>query len=177
MPRSPMIVRTVTCVASRPRRPSRAERPRSRWCRPWERSMTAMCRWSGWPNVAPPRSSSRSSSTPPSSRPTEDFGSYPRTWKADVARLAAEECRPDLESGRQDHVSGRLCHPDPAPKGPATAGLEDRFRPHFFGGVTTVVGKLFTQCRPDFAIFGEKDFQQLRVVDADGRAISTSASR
>jgi pantoate--beta-alanine ligase len=49
-------------------------------------------------------------------------------------------------------------------EGPATAGLEDRFRPHFFGGVTTVVGKLFTQCRPDVALFGQKDYQQFKVV-------------
>jgi len=95
--------------------------------------------------------------------PSEDFGSYPRTWKADVAKLAAEKVdliwNPDVKTMYPDGFATRI-----STEGPATAGLEDRFRPHFFGGVATVVGKLFTQCRPDFAIFGEKDFQQLRVV-------------
>jgi pantoate--beta-alanine ligase len=95
--------------------------------------------------------------------PTEDFSSYPRTWKADVAKLAAEKVdliwNPDLKAMYPKGFATRI-----VPEGPATAGLEDRFRPHFFGGVATVVGKLFTQVRPDFAIFGEKDFQQLRVV-------------
>jgi pantoate--beta-alanine ligase len=95
--------------------------------------------------------------------PTEDFGSYPRTWKADVARLAAEDVdliwNPDVKTMYPVGFATRILT-----EGPATANLEDRFRPHFFGGVATVVGKLFTQCRPDFAIFGEKDFQQLRVV-------------
>ena len=95
--------------------------------------------------------------------PTEDFGSYPRTWKADVAKLAAEDVdliwNPDVKTMYPDGFATRILT-----EGPAIAGLEDRFRPHFFGGVATVVGKLFLQCRPDFAIFGEKDFQQLRVV-------------
>ena len=95
--------------------------------------------------------------------PSEDFGSYPRTWKADVAKLAAEDVdliwNPDVKTMYPDGFATRI-----VPEGPATVGLEDRFRPHFFGGVATVVGKLFTQVRPDVAIFGEKDFQQLRVV-------------
>jgi pantoate--beta-alanine ligase len=95
--------------------------------------------------------------------PTEDFGSYPRTWKADVAKLTAEKVdliwNPDVKTMYPHGFATRILT-----EGPATAGLEDRFRPHFFGGVTTVVGKLFTQCRPDLAVFGEKDFQQLQVV-------------
>jgi len=95
--------------------------------------------------------------------PTEDFGSYPRTWKADLAKLTAEGVdlvwNPDVKVMYPPQFATRI-----STEGPATAGLEDRFRPHFFGGVATVVGKLFTQCRPDFALFGEKDFQQLKVV-------------
>src|SRR5256885_4737753 len=95
--------------------------------------------------------------------PTEAFGSYPRTWKADLTLLAAENVdliwNPDVKTMYPDGFSTKILT-----EGPAKVGLEDRFRPDFFAGVSTVVGKLFTQCRPDFAIFGEKDFQQLRVV-------------
>jgi pantoate--beta-alanine ligase len=95
--------------------------------------------------------------------PTEDFGSYPRTWKADLAKLASEGVdlvwNPDVKTMYPEGFATRI-----VPEGPAVAGLEDQFRPHFFGGVATVVAKLFTQVRPDFGIFGEKDFQQLRVV-------------
>lgn len=93
----------------------------------------------------------------------EDLGSYPRTWKEDIARLKAEGVdlvwNPDVKTMYPDGFATRV-----APEGPALAGLEDKFRPHFFGGVATVVAKLFTQVRPDMALFGEKDFQQLKVV-------------
>lgn len=100
--------------------------------------------------------------------PHEDFGAYPRTWKADIAKLAAEGVdlvwNPSVTTMYPDGFASKIIT-----QGPATVGLEDRFRPHFFGGVTTVVGKLFIQCRPDFAMFGQKDFQQLRVVDQMAR--------
>ncbi|MGV3634602.1 MAG: pantoate--beta-alanine ligase [Pseudorhodoplanes sp.] len=95
--------------------------------------------------------------------PTEDFGSYPRNFERDVAALS--KLGVDLVWAPTDAAM----YPEGfstaiTPGGPATAGLEDAFRPHFFGGVATVVAKLFLQVTPDFAMFGQKDYQQLKVV-------------
>ena len=95
--------------------------------------------------------------------PTEDFSSYPRTFETDIAALT--EAAADLVWA----PPATLMYPEGfatsvTVKGPATVDLEDRFRPHFFGGVATVVAKLFAQCRPDYALFGEKDYQQLKTV-------------
>ena len=95
--------------------------------------------------------------------PTEDFGSYPRRFEADIKALT--EAKVDMVWA----PSAAVMYPEGfatrvAPEGAALAGLEDKFRPHFFGGVATVVAKLFTQVQPDFAMFGQKDYQQLRVV-------------
>src|SRR5690349_24794507 len=95
--------------------------------------------------------------------PHEDFASYPRSFATDIKALRAENVdvvwAPAVEAMYPDGFATRL-----APEGPAKAGLEDEYRPHFFGGVATVVAKLFTQVSPDFAFFGQKDYQQLRVV-------------
>ena len=95
--------------------------------------------------------------------PHEDFASYPRSLATDLKALRAEKIdavwAPAVEAMYPDGFATRL-----APEGPAKAGLEDEYRPHFFGGVATVVAKLFTQVSPDFAFFGQKDYQQLRVV-------------
>src|SRR5215475_643196 len=95
--------------------------------------------------------------------PTEDFASYPRSFDADIAALRDQKVDFVWAPPRE------LMYPEGFAttvhvKGPATVDLEDRFRPHFFGGVATVVAKLFAQCRPDFAVFGEKDYQQLKTV-------------
>ncbi len=96
--------------------------------------------------------------------PSEDLGSYPRPFARDIEAFAA--------------AGGDLVFaPDAAEiypagfatiisvGGPAKAGLEDKFRPDHFAGVATVVAKLFNECRPDLAVFGEKDYQQLKVVE------------
>lgn len=95
--------------------------------------------------------------------PTEDFGSYPRNFERDVEALS--KLGVDLVWAPMDTTM----YPEGfstaiAPGGPALAGLEDTYRPHFFGGVATVVSKLFLQVGPDFAMFGQKDYQQLKVV-------------
>src|SRR5689334_7401021 len=95
--------------------------------------------------------------------PNEDFASYPRNFQTDIKALDAAKVdlvwAPPVEVMYPDGFATRL-----APEGAAKAGLEDNFRPHFFGGVATVVAKLFTQCSPDIAVFGEKDYQQLQVI-------------
>jgi pantoate--beta-alanine ligase len=95
--------------------------------------------------------------------PHEDFDRYPRAWKADMAKLVAQNTdlvfAPAVAEIYPDGFATRI-----EPQGPAMAGLEDRFRPHFFGGVATVVAKLLIEAMPDLAFFGEKDFQQLLVI-------------
>jgi pantoate--beta-alanine ligase len=95
--------------------------------------------------------------------PNEDLTTYPRTFAADVAALgdggADLVWAPSIATMYPDGFATRI-----VPQGPALAGLEDAFRPHFFGGVATVVAKLLIQCEPDIALFGEKDYQQLVVV-------------
>jgi len=93
----------------------------------------------------------------------EDLKTYPQTFAADIAALAALKTdlvwAPAVETMYPAGFASRI-----VPEGPATAGLEDAFRPHFFAGVATIVAKLLIQCEPDVAMFGEKDFQQLKVV-------------
>jgi len=93
----------------------------------------------------------------------EDFARYPRNLERDCALLQ--------NAGTADLVYAPHAN-EIYPEGFATRividgparGLESDFRPHFFSGVATVVAKLFLQCRPDVAMFGEKDYQQLLIV-------------
>ncbi len=103
--------------------------------------------------------------------PNEDLKTYPRTFLADLAALAKTGAdlvwAPSVKTMYPEGFATRL-----VPEGPAKAGLEDAFRPHFFAGVATVVAKLLLQCEPDIAIFGEKVFQQLKVIARLARDLS-----
>lgn len=98
--------------------------------------------------------------------PNEDFDSYPRTFKADQTKLqslstdllfypSVDEVYPGGVDQTVVQVPGRL-----------TEVLEGATRPHHFDGVTTVVTKLFNMVQPDKAVFGQKDFQQLAVIQS-----------
>jgi len=95
--------------------------------------------------------------------PHEDFDRYPRTMARDVALLTEAGC--DLVFA----PSEAELYPEPqtfrvAPPAALADILEGEFRPGFFAGVCTVVLKLFQCVQPAVAVFGQKDYQQLKVV-------------
>ncbi|CAM3226595.1 pantoate--beta-alanine ligase [Stackebrandtia soli] len=94
--------------------------------------------------------------------PNEDFETYPRDLDADVA-LCAEAGAAIVFAPSVDEMypAPQQIHVDPGPLGDI---LEGASRPGFFTGVLTVVAKLFGLVKPDFACFGEKDYQQLALV-------------
>lgn len=93
----------------------------------------------------------------------EDLDKYPRDEDGDVRKLGRAGCHLIFLPGPEEmYPQGFSTSVSLA--GPAKAGLEDKFRPQFFDGVATVVAKLFIQTGADYAMFGEKDYQQLKVV-------------
>jgi len=103
--------------------------------------------------------------------PHEDFSRYPRTLPQDtaIAAAAGADCvfAPDADAvypGGQQHARTEA-DAWPLPPAATTPGLEDACRPGHFGGVCQVVARLFDLTRPAHAVFGEKDWQQWRVLD------------
>jgi pantoate--beta-alanine ligase len=94
--------------------------------------------------------------------PNEDFARYPRDLDADLALLAGAGADAAWTPGAETmYPPGFATRIEVAG---LTEGLCGPFRPGHFAGVATVVTKLLNQVRPDVALFGEKDFQQLRVL-------------
>jgi pantoate--beta-alanine ligase len=102
--------------------------------------------------------------------PREDFARYPRTLEADLriaeAAGAVAVLVPPIETIYPNGLEAARAEADAWPLPPAATQprLEDASRPGHFGGVCQVVARLFDLCRPAEAHFGEKDFQQLRVI-------------
>lgn len=95
--------------------------------------------------------------------PHEDFDTYPRTWEADCEALNAAGCDVLFAPSEKElypEAQGFTIQP---PTELANI-LEGHFRPGFFGGVCTVVMKLFACVQPRVALFGQKDYQQLMVI-------------
>ena len=96
-------------------------------------------------------------------RPGEDLDRYPRTMEDDLAMCAAEGVAAVFAPSAAEMYPGGGPEVTVEP-GPAGRVFEGEFRPGFFGGVLTVVLKLFHLTRPDAAVFGAKDAQQLALV-------------
>ncbi len=93
----------------------------------------------------------------------EDLTTYPRDLEGDLAKLSSRKANlVFVPTGEEMYPEGFAT--SVAVKGPAAVELEDKHRPHFFTGVATVVAKLLIQAGCDFAVFGEKDYQQLMTV-------------
>ncbi|MEO1242386.1 MAG: pantoate--beta-alanine ligase [Pseudomonadota bacterium] len=94
--------------------------------------------------------------------PNEDFADYPRTMDRDLELLEAQGCDVVFTP-----VGTGLVPPDFSTKISVAGVGEDHCansRPQFFDGVATIVTKLLIILSPDFAVFGEKDYQQLMVI-------------
>jgi pantoate--beta-alanine ligase len=94
--------------------------------------------------------------------PTEDLAAYPRDEARDAALLAGEDC--DLLYAPSVEEMYGPGHSTTVRVGGVSESMDGQSRPHHFGGVATVVTKLLSQCAPDIAVFGEKDYQQLQVI-------------